>query len=50
MIKIKISYEYPEERQYILNKLGNNVRDIREPRKQEKKYKRIYIELKRILE
>lgn len=49
MIKLKISYEHPEERQYILGKLGKDVKSIKEPRQDEKKYKRIYIVLKELL-
>ena len=48
MIKIKISYEYPAERKYIIDKFGEDVKSIKEPRQNENKYKRIYIKLKEI--
>lgn len=49
MIKLKVSYEHPAERQYILDKIGKDAKSIKEPRQNEKKYKRIYIDLKELL-
>lgn len=46
MVKIKISYERPEDLQLILDKLGENVKRIKEPKQQEGPYRRAYIELK----
>ncbi len=46
MIKIKVSYENPVERKYILDKFAGDVKRVREPRQQERRqYRRIYIEL-----
>lgn len=45
MIKIKVSYEHPGEREYILDKFVGDVKRIREPLRQEGQYRRIYIEL-----
>lgn len=45
MVKIKISYERPEELKNILDRLGENVKRIKEPKRQEGQYKRAYIEL-----
>ena len=49
MIKLKISYEHPEERHYILDKFGEDAEGIKEPRQDGKKYKRIYIVLKELI-
>ena len=45
MIKIKISYEQPEELKWIIEKLGQDVKRIKAPRQQEGKFHKAYIEL-----
>lgn len=45
MIKIRVTYEHPGERKYILDKFSGDVKRVREQRQQERQYKRIYIEL-----
>ena len=46
MIKIKISYERPEELQRILKKLEQEIKRIKAPRQKEGKFCKAYIELK----
>ena len=46
MVKIKISYERPEELKKIMDKLGPDVRKIRAPKQQEGKFRKVYIEIK----
>lgn len=46
MIKIKVSYERPEELQRVLQLLGGSARSIRKGREQRGQYKRVYIILK----
>lgn len=46
MVKIKISYEHPEELQRILRKLGQDAKRIKAPSQQEGKFHRAYIVLK----
>ena len=45
-VKIKVSYEHPEELQHILRKLQPDVRSWKVARRQEGRFKRAYIELK----
>ncbi len=46
MIKIKVSYEHPEELNYLLARLGKDIKKIKAPREQEGKFRKVYIELK----
>ena len=46
MVKIKISYERPEELQRILEKLGKDAKRIKAPKIQEGKFRKAYIEFK----
>lgn len=46
MIKIRVSYEHPEELERLINRLGQDVRKIKTPRDQEGKFRKVYIELK----
>ena len=50
MLKIKVSYERPEELQRLMERLGQDVRRIKAPRQQEGKFCKAYIELKENLE
>lgn len=45
MVKIKISYEQPEELQNVLKRFDKMDKKLKIPAKQEGKYKRAYIEL-----
>ena len=45
LVKIKVSYEYPKELEELKKCLGQNVKRIKEPKKQEGKFKKVYIEL-----
>lgn len=45
LIKIKVSYEHPEELEKLKRCLGQNVKRIKEPKKQEGKFRKVYIEL-----
>lgn len=45
MIKIKVSYEQPEELQKVLKNLEKVDKTVKIPAKQEGKYKKAYIEL-----
>ena len=45
-VKIKVSYEHPEELLRIKEKLKKDISRIKEPNRQEGKYKKAYIELK----
>lgn len=42
-MRIKISYESPQELQEVLKRLGSMVQSYRVPKRQEKTYKRAYI-------
>lgn len=42
-MRIKISYESPQELQEVLERLGSMVQSYRVPKRQEKTYKRAYI-------
>lgn len=44
-MRIKISYESPQELQEVLERLGSMVQSYRVPKRQEKTYKRAYIVL-----
>lgn len=46
MIKIKVSYERPEELQRVIRLLGQSAQKVREAKEQAGKYKRAYIILK----
>lgn len=47
MVKIRVSYERPEELRRVLDKLGRDVKRVRSPRLQEPgQFRRAYIELK----
>lgn len=46
MIKIKVSYEHPEELQRLIRHLGQDVKKIKAPRQQDGKFRKAYIELK----
>ena len=46
MIKIKVSYEHPNELQVLLKCLGQNVKSVKEPKKQDGRFRKVYIELK----
>ena len=46
MIKIKVSYEHPEELKHLIERLGQDVKRIKAPRQQEGKFQKVYIELK----
>ncbi len=43
MIKIKVSYEHPEELEWLEKRLGRNVIRIKAPKQQEGKFRRAYI-------
>ena len=45
MVKIRISYEHQRELQRVLDKLGEDVKKIKEPKEQEGRYKKAYIEI-----
>ena len=45
-VKIKVSYERPEELQRIMEKLGKDIKRVKAPRQQEGKFRKAYIELK----
>lgn len=44
-MRIKISYESPQELQEVLKRLGSMVQSYRVPKRQKKTYKRAYIVL-----
>lgn len=46
MVKIKVSYERPEELKRLMERLGQDVKRIKAPRQQEGKFRKAYIELK----
>ena len=46
MVKIKVSYERPEELKRILDRLGPEVKSLKVARNQEGKFKKAYIEVK----
>lgn len=46
MVKIKISYEHPEELQRIIKKLGQDVKRIKKPKDQEGRFRKAYIDIK----
>lgn len=43
-VKIRVSYEWPEELQQVLDMLGKGVEDVRTPRQQAGRYKKAYID------
>ena len=43
-VKIRVSYEQPEELQQVLDLLGKGVEDVRTPRQQAGRYKKAYID------
>lgn len=45
MIKLKVSYEHPEELQRVLKLLGGNAQGVREPKEQKGKFRKVYITL-----
>lgn len=45
-VKIRVSYERPEELEQIRERLGDMVRSCRESRNREGKYRKAYLELK----
>lgn len=45
MIKIRVSYEHPEELQKVIKKLGNDVKKIKQPMQQDEKKKKAYIDM-----
>ena len=47
-MRIKISYESPQELQEVLKRLGSMVQSYRVPKHQEKTYKRAYIILENV--
>lgn len=46
MIKIKVSYERPEELQRVIRLLGQSAQTIRKAKEKRGQYKRVYIILK----
>lgn len=46
-IKIRISYQHPEELQLVLAKLGVDPKRCRVARSQEGRFKKAYVELKK---
>ena len=46
MVKIKVSYERPEELQRVIRLLGQSAQTIRKGKEQHGRYKRAYIILK----
>ena len=46
MIKIKVSYERPEELQRVIRLLGQSAQTIRKAKEQRGQYKRAYISLR----
>lgn len=46
MIKIKVSYEHPEELERILYQLGKEEWTVKKPRQQASGYKKAYLLLK----
>ena len=50
MVKIKISYERPEELHRILDMLGDNVKRIKKSSNQRGSLRKAYIELKKIID
>ena len=46
MVKIKVSYERPEELKRILDRLRPEVKGLKIARKQEGQFKKAYIEVK----
>jgi len=49
-VKIRVSYERPEELEQLKKRLGNDVKRIKEPKQQEGKFHKAYIELNENLE
>ena len=45
-MKLRVSYERPEELRRILDKLGSDVKSWKAAKKQEGPYKKAYIEMK----
>lgn len=45
-VNIKVSYEWPEELQYILDKLSPDVEKVKAAREQKGRFKRAYIDIK----
>ena len=45
-VKIKVSYERPEELERLKEQLGQTVKRIKEPRKQHGRFRKAYIDLK----
>ena len=45
LIKIKVSYEHQKELQQLIDCLGQNVKKIKEPKQQEGRVRKAYIEL-----
>ncbi len=43
-VKIKVSYERPEELQQVLNSLSKGVKNVKIPRQQDSRYKKAYID------
>ena len=46
MIKIKVSYERREELKRLLDRLGPEVKHLKEPKRQEGRFRKAYIDLK----
>ena len=47
-VKIKVSYERPEELQQVLNSLNRGVKNVKMPRQQAGRYKKAYIDFEGI--
>lgn len=45
-VKIRVSYEHPEELERLKKRLGQDVKKIKAPKQQEGKFRKAYIELK----
>lgn len=45
-VKIRVSYERPEELRWILDRLGSDVKSWKAARRQEGPYKKAYIEIR----
>lgn len=43
-VKIRVSYEQPEELQQVLDMLGKGTEDVRKPRQQAGRYQKAYID------
>ena len=46
MVKIKISYEHPEELKWVIERLKDDVMKIKVPRRQDGRYNKAYLEIR----